>query len=941
MSGNYKSAHKVNIVGDNYGSRYGTSIYKNLYGDTRNSSKSLFSMSAGSGRASPATITSNKAKKAARVIPVPTTTLKQVTGPSGSASSTSLTKISDKHDGASTDTMSINTETSRKSKIKRKYKSLLSSSSKKLMNKIYDHHPSSDTFSIFSNKTSHSQRSHSTTHNDFSSKPIATVNFNIADTPLATINELPVEIITHIISNINDNQISVVKCLYVSKKFYEAAKVVLYENPFFTSTYRVAQFVTSLRLNTENGHYVKNLDLSQLKSGIITQGNNQDKFSNSVHTATEERTNANTSNNNTASNASLDPNTTNTNNEITQDIAYASWRDWRHRNDPLYSAPLLNSYNLKRVNSRSSSIHSTSSNGNTSTVSSKNSRSRHRSNSSVSSFTSSIMSSLQNSTITQPNPTNNNSPLTSIQRMRSASNVNDNSIDPIRVQRTISNNSAKDPNSVSNNISWFRMRLGSRQKKELVRSRKNSVISSTINEMDDKKQTKSILETNNNTTSNNNNNKSKENITSPSPNLQLKVKIEEPFKTRHPYTNKFLLKYAPYRDLPLGYILHLLKSCPNLTGLNLSNLVLFTDFQLVTDPKKKTKRRQSSSLLLLPTVEEGILNHKERDLETVYMTDSSKNYEYYENLMNQKNERRSSMFTNSSNPSQWMRSHSTVNWNDNPLPIDGQTKLREEYKNNNLINNDIQLRKLNPCEIFEIITTRNVERNNQLKRIKMDGVVWCRQYMIKYFILNTFDNLEFALINDTKRTKISNQATSNPSFDFSFTKSGLNRNFAWACKGDLFDFVSLIVLDDLLGRDDLELEDLFRIKKERLVEKENLNRDPDVLEVSEIFEINYGKNSEDQETMNFRLTILKSDNQTTSRVRKITPTNVSLVVNLNSNEDFIPRTSSNNITEDTLPEAVRRVHNLTNELVSKIRDLRSSDLRRNIGENNYIRERVM
>lgn len=48
----------------------------------------------------------------------------------------------------------------------------------------------------------------------------------------------------------------------------------------------------------------------------------------------------------------------------------------------------------------------------------------------------------------------------------------------------------------------------------------------------------------------------------------------------HPKINKFLLNYAHAKDVPLGYILHVINMCPNLESLNLANLTFSTDYRI-------------------------------------------------------------------------------------------------------------------------------------------------------------------------------------------------------------------------------------------------------------------------------------------------------------------------------------------------------------------------
>lgn len=954
-------SQNINFVGDNY-SRYGTSIYQQLYnspskGNNNNNNNKLNQAYAGS-------ITSDHSLQ-------------------NKKSTNKLTKIP----SYDPDNESIMTNGSRTSKIKRKYKSLLSSSSKKLINKLYYDHAGagpSDSFSIFSSK-SHKDNFPPLNNTLQSITPVFNDSF-------ANINDLPLETLARIISYIDQEQHykTIVYCLYVSKKWYKATKIVIYQQPRLISTYRVAQFVTSLRLHPENGALVKSLNLSNLKNGFIiikdTDINiniNNDIINNSTLSADNDNVQP------------TEVTTATNNNEPINDIAYAGWRDWRYRNDPLYSSPMLNSYTIKRVvtsASSSSSIHSnlaTLNNGsvtsintsisstkndtsNSTTIQQHNASNRARSNSSVSSITSSIMSSFQNNShlsLTSSNyNSNNSSPLLNYNNNTGKFKpFNDNSNHP-SLQKQISN-----PNSNSNtslkepdNSKWFRFNIAYKNKRR-VRNLKNystqqplkATTSNTTNNNNNNNTDTTLL-----TTSDSNNNDHTEIATSSS---QIQVIPEQPFKTKHPYTNKFLLKYAPYKDLPLGYILHILHHCPNLESLDLSNLVICNDFKVI----HKSKHHKRMTSLILPSVEEStVMNDSEADrLDVIYATDSSKNYEQNKDIILKPTSHSNGANTSSSsinkpnlksrplsvisassssssmdshstnritglNPSYWL-SASNGSRSDYPLPIDSQTKSREmeksrRYSNKNLKNN-VELLKLNPVEIFEFLCSND----SSLSSIKMDGAVWCRQYMIKYFILNTFKDI---IDYDANMTR-SNSIDSNKIMDLSFLKAGMNRNFAWSCKGAFSDFVVLIILDELLKRDDLAIEDIFNIKSERFYESQSFMRDSDIIEISSIFPIKYGLDDDQQHTMKFRLVILKNERPTSYTLKKLSNDYTSLVINLCINENYNFMVSSTG--SEILPkETPKRIDRLAHGLVAKVRSLRNNDLRRNVGQNNYIHETI-
>ncbi|QLL32598.1 hypothetical protein HG536_0D01200 [Torulaspora globosa] len=843
---------KVNIVSNDYG-RYGTSVYQKLY--SRNNAVNDVNTYPYGRNQEAAPACRNAASTGSAICdenPLIETATFCSTATSTTRGANDGTSSAD--EGRSVDIASVvdvaADSSSRRLKIK-KYRSLISSSSKKLINRLHEH-GSSDTFSIFSLRTSQSHK-----HELMRSEPII---HEVRTLPSATFQSLPVEIVANILLMLGDEcQHDLVNCLYVSRTFYNATKMVLYREPMFTSTYRVAQFVTSLRLHPENGMYVRTLDLSRLKNGLVAQDTDDDP-----------------------SRDFTDPQSSSDMEDADYEYALASWRDWRYRHDSLYGAAALNSYNLKKVVSRASSISSqaTSSgissasggHGHCSTASSLHPRG-HRSNSSVSSFTSSIMSSLQNSshlslvsTFSTANEAGHSQTLNRTNKSHGLSRRR-----PADGKTVLNNKKlSEDDESTMRDSLWLRIRRGPRYRR-LLKAKKATQVT---NQMSAEENTESLRR-----------------------NILVKFDISPPFKTCHPYANKFLLKYAPYRDLPIGYILHMLKLCPNITSLDLSHLVLCPDFEIIG--KKPPKIMNCTSLL--PAVQESAtsVGEPEADLEVVYLTDSNKNYDYYTGV------------PKGSSPAfnQNAANHLTAG-NDmaDPLPLDALYKRRS--LNRRVSTSDIQLRQMNPAEVFEFLCANQLGLS--LRSVRMDGIVWCRENMIKYFVMKTFKE------NNGKQLQCS------------FDKAGLNMNLAWTCCGQLDDFVSLLVMIHISHMDDLALRDVFNVfPQSPTKEKFEIIKDPEILEISNVFAIEYCLDSRSKQSVEFRVTVLKSDRPTSYRIRRLLPSHVSLVVNLRLQDN-----SSNQLDEE-LPEPSRRLHSLTYAINSRLRELRNDDLRRNLGENNF------
>jgi hypothetical protein len=256
--------------------------------------------------------------------------------------------------------------------------------------------------------------------------------------PVIHITQLPPEIIDYIFFLI-DSQRDYHACLTTCRCFYYFAKPYFYHDIAFTSTYRMAQFVAYLRLNRDVGQYVMSIDLSGIKPGydddtVASQrdqndaGNNQGNIDNSSHSS------------------DTFPG---------DEIVLAGWRDWKFKNNPLYSIhPLPPTHSTK------------------------------------------ILSHSQGSTY-----------------------------------------SYKSHNSTSSS-NKFKMSLRYLRRKHRRNSDPVDVVVKP----------------------------------QPCPSHEK--------NSTHPVMNKFLMNYSTSKDVPVGYILHLINLCPNVASLNLGNLSISTDYQI-------------------------------------------------------------------------------------------------------------------------------------------------------------------------------------------------------------------------------------------------------------------------------------------------------------------------------------------------------------------------
>lgn len=106
-------------------------------------------------------------------------------------------------------------------------------------------------------------------------------------TPIPTLENIPFEIQDQIFSSLSQETLHAL--LLTSSGLVEAAAIAMYSRPEFASTYRFAQFVTTVSHSQRYAEMVRVLDLS-----MFWQGNDKE-------------------------------------------VALAGWREWKYRTEPLYS----------------------------------------------------------------------------------------------------------------------------------------------------------------------------------------------------------------------------------------------------------------------------------------------------------------------------------------------------------------------------------------------------------------------------------------------------------------------------------------------------------------------------------------------------------------------------------------------------------------------------
>lgn len=144
------------------------------------------------------------------------------------------------------------------SKLLSKYKSLIITPISNTTHRIRD--AASDGFSIKSHRSKHSQ-----------CRP----NLGILD--------LPQEVLIGVFQILRRTDLAGLVCsLYVCKDFYQVAKVALYEDPYITSGFRLGQFVQAINMSDDLALMVQRIDLSRIRVGVDLTEEEMVKFSSNI-----------------------------------------------------------------------------------------------------------------------------------------------------------------------------------------------------------------------------------------------------------------------------------------------------------------------------------------------------------------------------------------------------------------------------------------------------------------------------------------------------------------------------------------------------------------------------------------------------------------------------------------------------------------------------------
>lgn len=214
----------------------------------------------------------------------------------------------------------------------------------------------------------------------------------------------------------------------------------------------------------------------------------------------------------------------------------------------------------------------------------------------------------------------------------------------------------------------------------------------------------------------------------------------------HPTINKFLVNFSNTKDIPIGYLLHLINLCPNLTEINLSNVNLSTDYEINRNFHFKfltfdcINNYPVESLNVLGEIDDS------SSIYNVKLSEISDNYSIYSN-----------------NEPIW-KYHSLLE----PIPVkyNNDGKLYLSDINLKSINNKF-LTRLKEADILKLIIKYHYN-NGFFKYLDLSSMVWLNKDLVKKFLSNF---LHFPLSSRNTVINLKN--------------SGMIKDLAWAQLIDL------------------------------------------------------------------------------------------------------------------------------------------------------------
>lgn len=237
----------------------------------------------------------------------------------------------------------------------------------------------------------------------------------------------------------------------------------------------------------------------------------------------------------------------------------------------------------------------------------------------------------------------------------------------------------------------------------------------------------------------------------------------------HPKANRVLLSYASSRDVPVGYVLHLINMCSNLQSLNIANLSLSSDYRVV--PIHHFRYQPYD-----------LVNNYHKDLKTIVNS-----------LAPRVNEQTRSTPTFSSSPLAGLASSASSVFSipsfSAPAPkynsLLPPIKTDKQYLNHcdgNLFLSDLTLKSINTTHLQTVlhreIFSALAAKETRLQSMIMTSVIWIDAKLVReYLILALKDNIRMTGGHWV-------YSADDKPFVLDLTDSGMERNLPWARRFD-------------------------------------------------------------------------------------------------------------------------------------------------------------
>lgn len=266
----------------------------------------------------------------------------------------------------------------------------------------------------------------------------------------------------------------------------------------------------------------------------------------------------------------------------------------------------------------------------------------------------------------------------------------------------------------------------------------------------------------------------------------------------HPSINRFLISFSNTKDLPVGYILHLLTLCPNLTCINLGNLQLSTDYEI--NPNFMYKFQTFDIINNYPSN----MLRQVNDID-----DSGSIYNMFETRFDMDN---MSLLSTSSRsvqkPSQPVRKYTSL-----LAPVPNMNYINKN--NGKMYLSDLNLKsinqnylsKVNEFDILNLLIKRH-KFNINFNYLDLSSMIWLNKKLVQSFL--------------AKFLKVDNSDIAKRNLVIDLTNSGMYKDLVWAKRIDLntdegIELINTFLKGELLNDWELRLRN-DRIRRGRMAE---------------------------------------------------------------------------------------------------------------------------